>query len=85
MDKELRLKKLRYRLMHRGCKETDVLFARILDEDKYSYTEEDIGCLEQLCDENDWDIYAWLLEKYPFPAEYPHAFAEKMIERAKIG
>ena len=65
MENDTRLKRLRYRSWHRGWKETDLILGEFADEnlDKMSATEVDI--YEQLLDENDADIWDWLVGKLP--------------------
>lgn len=65
MENDTRLKRLRYRSWHRGWKETDLILGQFADENlgKMSVTEVDI--YEKLLDENDADIWDWLVGKLP--------------------
>ena len=60
MDIQTRIRRLRYRSWHRGCKETDIILGNFADAklDKLSSVELDI--YEQLLEEDDSDIWSWV-------------------------
>ena len=68
-DAETRLKRLRYRSWHRGCKETDLVLGRFADEKLAGLSPEILAVYERLLDENDADIWNWVVGKEA-PAEY---------------
>jgi antitoxin CptB len=61
MDKEYLLKRLRYRSGHRGCKETDVVFAQFCETRLEGLQGPLLAAYEQLLDEDDADIWNWLV------------------------
>lgn len=65
MENETRLKRLRYRSWHRGWKETDLILGRFADENLEKMDAATVDIYEQLLDENDADIWDWLVEKLP--------------------
>lgn len=65
MEKETRIKRLRYRSWHRGWKETDLILGSFADENIDKMSESEIDIYEKLLDENDADIWDWLVEKLP--------------------
>jgi antitoxin CptB len=58
---DIRLRKLRYRSWHRGCKETDVILGNFADQALHTlHTPEELDAYEALLDEQDIDIWNWL-------------------------
>ena len=70
MNQELLLKRLQYRSLHRGCKETDLLFGKFSDAQLAKLDSALISVYEKLLDEDDADIWAWLTGKIESPDEY---------------
>jgi len=62
---ETRLKRLRYRSWHRGCKETDLILGWFADENLEKMTANQLDIYEQFLDENDVNIWDWLVGKSP--------------------
>lgn len=69
MSDDTRLKRLRYRSWHRGCKETDLVLGRFSDEKLENLDAALLDTFERLLDENDADIWDWLVGKEA-PKEY---------------
>jgi antitoxin CptB len=65
MSQEIRLKRLRYRSWHRGCKETDVLLGNFADSQLAALPPLLLDIYERLLDENDADIWDWITGKAP--------------------
>lgn len=63
MSDETRLKRLRYRSWHRGCKETDLILGSFSDAELPGLSSAELDLYEKLLDENDADIWAWLTGK----------------------
>jgi antitoxin CptB len=63
MDSETRLKRLRYRSWHRGCKETDIILGNFADERLPGLSSEQLDLYERFLEENDNDIWNWLTGK----------------------
>ncbi|MBX9797111.1 succinate dehydrogenase assembly factor 2 [Sphingomonas sp.] len=59
MDRETRLKRLRYRAWHRGTKEADLLIGGFFDAAHPGWNDADIAIVEALLEEQDVDIMAW--------------------------
>lgn len=65
-DHAIRLRRIRYRSWHRGCKETDVILGNFADKALPSLnTTAQLDLYEALLDEQDADIWAWLTDKMP--------------------
>ncbi|MDP8912882.1 MAG: succinate dehydrogenase assembly factor 2, partial [Pseudomonadota bacterium] len=56
MDRDTRLKRLRFRAWHRGTKEADLLIGGFFDRHSASWTEPEIDWYETLLEEQDVDI-----------------------------
>lgn len=59
MDRETRLKRLRFRSWHRGTKEADMMVGGFFDRFSDGWNEADLAWYEMLMDEQDVDIMAW--------------------------
>ena len=67
MDRETRLKRLRFRSCHRGTKEADMIVGGFFDRFADGWNDEEIGWYERLMDEQDVDIMAWACAAAPLP------------------
>jgi antitoxin CptB len=67
MDRETRLKRLRFRAWHRGTKEADLLVGGFFDRFSARWNDADIGWFEALMNEQDVDIMAWAIGVQPVP------------------
>lgn len=63
MSQEIRIKRLRYRSWHRGCKETDVLLGNFADAKLAALPPAQLDVYELLLDEDDADIWDWITGK----------------------
>ncbi|TFI60251.1 succinate dehydrogenase assembly factor 2 [Sphingomonas parva] len=77
MDREPRLKRLRFRAWHRGTKEADLLIGGFFDACSASWDESEIAWFEALLEEQDVDIMAWAIGTAPPPP----AFDGEMMRR----
>lgn len=69
---EVRLKKIRFRAWHRGFREADLILGPFADNHADRLTGEQLDRLEQLMEENDHDIYGWIIGRFPTPAAFDH-------------
>ncbi|HTG39343.1 succinate dehydrogenase assembly factor 2 [Sphingomonas sp.] len=70
MDREHRLKRLRFRAWHRGTKEADLLIGGFFDRHHAEWGDDDITLFERLLEEQDVDIMGWATGSQPVPPEY---------------
>ena len=70
MDRENRLKRLRYRAWHRGTKEADLLIGGFFDRYGAGWSEAEIAWYETLLEEQDVDIMAWAIGAQPVPQRF---------------
>ena len=75
MDTPTRLKRLRYRSWHRGCKETDIILGRFADERLETLDISMVDVYERLLDEDDAHIWGWLTGK-DVPKDYAPLLAK---------
>ena len=69
-NKELLIKTVLYRSLHRGCKETDILLGVFAQNKINNLNDEELELYAQLVLEDDVLIYDWILQKIPTPKNY---------------
>jgi antitoxin CptB len=77
MDRDTRLKRLRFRAWHRGTREADMLVGGYFDRWHESWGETEIAWFEAFLDEQDVDIIAWATGT----AAIPEHLKGKMMNR----
>ena len=65
-----RRKKLRFRAWRRGFKEIDLILGPFADRRLPNLTDRQVDEFERLLDAPDQDVFAWITEQAPAPAEY---------------
>ena len=70
MDREHRLKRLRFRAWHRGVKEADLLIGGFFDAHAEGWDDEEIALFEAMLEEQDVDIMGWAMGTQPVPERY---------------
>lgn len=70
MDREHRLKRLRFRAWHRGVKEADLLIGGFFDAHAEGWDGAEIALFEEMLEEQDVDIMAWAMGTAAVPARY---------------
>jgi antitoxin CptB len=78
MNREDRLKRLRFRAWHRGTKEADLLIGCYFDSFSAGWSDAEIDWIETLLDEQDADIVAWAIGAEPVPERYAGPMMERM-------
>ena len=74
MNRDDRLKRLRFRAWHRGVREADLMVGGFFDAHHAGWGEAEMGWFEALLEEQDVDIMAWALgtavppERFQCPA-----------------
>jgi len=67
LDRETRLKRLKFRAWHRGTKEADLMIGGFYDRYAQSFSDADLAWYEALMDEDDTEIMAWAIGTQPPP------------------
>ena len=78
LDRDHRLKRLRFRAWHRGTKEADMLIGGFLDAFGTSWDGEEMDWFEALLEEQDVDIMAWAIGTAEPPERYRGAMMRRL-------
>lgn len=78
MEKDKRLNRLRFRAWHRGTKEADLMLGGFVDCAGAVLDADEIAWLEQLLEESDIDIMAWITGAKPVPAAFDTPLMARM-------
>ena len=70
MDRDIRLKRLRFRAWHRGTKEADLMVGGFFDAYAACWSDEEIAWFEAFLEEQDVDIMAWAMSAAPVPPSW---------------
>jgi antitoxin CptB len=70
VDREHRLKRLRFRAWRRGVKEADLLIGGFFDAHAQSWNDAEIDLFEEMLEEQDVDIMAWAMGTADVPERY---------------
>jgi antitoxin CptB len=70
MDRETRLKRLRFRAWHRGTREADFMIGGFFDRYSAGWNDDQVGWFEALMDEQDVDIMAWAIGSQAVPERW---------------
>ena len=63
-------RKLRFRSLRRGTKESDLVIGGFAEEKLHVLTEVQLAAFEALLDENDQDVLSWIIEMKAPPVEH---------------
>jgi len=69
-EDDARLKKLRFRAWRRGFREADLILGPFADRHVASFSPAELDWFEDLLEQPDQDLYAWIVGAAPTPAEY---------------
>jgi antitoxin CptB len=67
---EIRRKRLLFRSWHRGTREADLLLGSFADRNLAGFTAAELDAYENLIEENDADLWDWLIGQAPTPAAH---------------
>lgn len=67
---DARLKKLKLRAWRRGFREADLILGPFADRHVSGFSAAELDWFERLLDQEDQDVYAWILERLAPPAEF---------------
>ena len=73
-------KKLTYRSLNRGCRETDILLGDFAIQNIEEMNETELHVYERFLDEYDGDIYKWLTKQSEMPEEYRDNIGRRIME-----
>ena len=78
MDRQARLRRLRFRAWHRGIKEADLLVGGFFDRHGDECADAELDWFEQILEEQDVDIIAWATGTASPPARYEGAMMNRL-------
>lgn len=67
---DARLKKLKFRAWRRGFREADLILGPFADLYVAGFTPDQLNEFERLLEVPDQDLYAWITDRLPTPAEW---------------
>ena len=70
MDRDIRLKRLRFRAWHRGTREADYMIGGYFDARSADWGDAELDWYEAFLEEQDVDIMAWAMGVQPIPTEW---------------
>lgn len=73
MDRETRLKRLKFRAEHRGTREADYMIGGYFTAHGHAWSDQEIDWFEAFLEEQDVDIMAWALRVQDVPAPWQGA------------
>jgi len=78
MNLETRKKRLLYRSNYRGFREADMILGGYAKAHIETMSEAEILMFEDLLNAKDHDIYAWVMQTLPVPANYDTPLLERL-------
>ena len=78
MDRDIRLRRIRYRAWHRGSREADFMVGGFFDACHHGWGEAELAWFEALLEEQDVDIMAWCIGTAPVPDRFAGPMMERM-------
>jgi antitoxin CptB len=76
----VRRKRLAYRSLYRGVRESDLIFRRFRDHYLDSLDGDDLDRFEAILDESDQDILSWVSGRVPVPERHDHHIFRRLAE-----
>lgn len=70
MNREDRIKRLKFRSWHRGTREADMMVGGFFDARHTRWTDPEIDWFEAFLEEQDVDIMAWAIGTLPVPPQW---------------
>lgn len=86
MDRDLRLKRLRFRAWHRGTREADYMIGGFFDAHAAGWSDAEIDWYESFLEEQDVDIMAWAMGTAAVPDRWqgPLMIALKKLDYIEV-
>ncbi len=82
---DARRRRLLFRSWHRGTREMDLIMGRFADAMIGDLTAAELDDFERLSEAPEPDLYAWITDKRPVPAEHDHALFRRLRDFARSG
>jgi len=78
MQEQLR-KKLLYRSLHRGCKETDLILGQFAEKHIDTMNDEELKEFNNILNQNDSDIVSWAMKREEPPTSLYGPVMKKLL------
>jgi len=78
MDRDARLKRLRFRAWHRGTREADMLIGGFFDRHHAAWSDDEVAWFETFLEEQDVDILAWAIGTAIVPERWQGAMMGRL-------
>jgi antitoxin CptB len=75
---DIRRKRLLFRSWHRGTKEADLLLGSFAEQNLAGFSAAELDAYEKLIEENDADLWDWLIGQSATPAEHDPALVARI-------
>jgi len=82
---DARRRRLLFRSWHRGTREMDLIMGRFADATIGELTEAEVDEFEQLSEQPEPDLYAWITGERPVPPEHDTGVFQKLRSFARGG
>ncbi len=77
MDRDTRLKRLKFRSCHRGTREADIMIGSFFDRRSATWNDSEINWFEIFLEEQDVDIMGWALGTIAVPKQWQGAMMDR--------
>ena len=78
-QREMRKRRLRFRVWHRGMREVDLILGRFADARLALLDDAELDAFEALLDTPDQEVLGWVLGELPVPPQSDTAFLRQVI------
>jgi antitoxin CptB len=78
IDHDSRLRRLKFRAWHRGFREADLILGPFADQHVSTFSDAELDWFEELLEQPDQDLYGWILERSPTPAEFDGPLMDRL-------
>jgi antitoxin CptB len=85
MDRDARLKRLRFRAWHRGTREADMLIGGFFDRHHAGWSNPEVAWFETFLEEQDVDILAWAIGTAAVPERWQGAMMRRLQALDYVG
>ena len=82
-DLETYKKKIIYKASHRGSKEMDILLGNFINKYVELFNKKELHLFDLILDNDDDDIYQWILGKNDIPNKYKNRVFSLLINNAQ--
>jgi antitoxin CptB len=80
MDRDIRLKRLKFRSCHRGTREADIMIGGFFDAQSDTWNDAEVNWFEEFLEEQDVDIMGWALGTIAVPAQWQCAMMDRFAK-----